>query len=351
MRSFQDTEGVQVSPERKEPVRVAVLGTGAISQIVYLPILAGRSDVDLVAVSDVDPHKARALAQRFGIARVLDEDELFADPDLEAVIVCTPNRLHEEQAIRALEAGKHVLVERPVALTAEGVRRMEAAAKAAHRTVLAGMVHRYRPDATALASFISGGELGRIFAARGAWLNRRVPLQRLTWRQRGTEAGGGALMDLGVPMLDLCLWLLGYPKLERVKAALAYGQYEVEDHATVLIEAEGGLALTVEVGWSYYAAEDFHSTRVMGTEGSGSLTPLQIYKQLGGRPLDVTPRQPLPRGGENPYTNAYRREIDHFLRVVAGEGESPFPREQAALMGLITAAYRSAKEGREVDIP
>jgi predicted dehydrogenase len=339
-----------MSPERKEPVRVAVLGTGAISQIVYLPILAERGDVEIRAVADIDSHKAQTLAGRFGIPRVADDEAIFADPEIEAVVVCTPNHLHERQTIQALESGKHVLVERPVAHTAGGVRQIEAAAKAARRSVVPGLSHRYRPDVSALSAFVSGGELGRIFAARGAWLNRRVHVQKATWRQRQAEAGGGALMDLGVPTLDLCLWLLGYPRLGRVRALLARGDYEVEDHAVVMVQTENGAALTVEVGWSYFASDDFHATRVMGTEGTGQLSPLQVYKQLGGRPIDVTPRQPVPRGGENPYTNAYRRQIDHFLRVVAGESEAPFPREQARLMALIAAAYRSAAEGREVEV-
>lgn len=337
-----------MSPVRTEPVRVAVLGTGAISQIVYLPILSERPDVDLVAVSDVDKHKARVLADRFEVPRVADDEELFSDPALEAVIVCTPNHLHERQSIDALEGGKHVLVERPVALQPEGVRRIQAAAERAQRKVVAAMVHRYRPDVAALASFVSGGELGRIYSAHGAWLNRRIPVQRLTWRQRFVEGGGGALMDLGVPALDLCLWMLGYPHLSTVKARLALGEYEVEDAATVMVESDTGLTITVDVSWSYFAGEDLHYTRLLGTEGSASLAPLQVYKQLGGRPLDVTPRQPLPRGGENPYTNAYRREIDHFLRAIKGESEAPFPNEQADLMKLIAAAYRSAQEGREV---
>ena len=339
-----------MSPERRDPIRVAVLGTGAISQIVYLPILAEREDVDLVAVSDADRHKARALADRFGVQRVADDEQLFSDPSIEAVVVCTPNHLHELQAIQALEGGKHVLVERPLALTAAGVERIEAAAQRTQRRVIAGMMHRYRPDVAALASFVTGGELGRVYAASGGWLNRRIPLQRLTWRQKRAEAGGGALMDLGLPALDLCLWLLGYPRVTCVKAALAYGEYEVEDAATVMAETAEGVAISVQVSWSYFAGDDSHFARVMGTEGAGSLPPLQIYKQLGGRPLDVTPRQPLPRGNENPYTNAYRREIDHFLRAVAGQGESPFPKDQAHLMAVLSAAYDSAKEKREVKL-
>ena len=336
--------------ERREPTRVAVLGTGAISQIVYLPILAEREDVDLVAVSDADGHKAKALADRFGVARVASDEALFSDPSIEAVVVCTPNHLHESQSIQALESGKHVLVERPLAFTAEGIARIEAAAERTQRRVVAGLMHRYRPDVAALASFVTGGELGRVYAANGGWLNRRIPLQRLTWRQRRAEAGGGALMDLGLPTLDLCLWLLGYPRVVRVKAALAYGEYEVEDAATVMAETADGVAISAQVSWSYFAGDDSHWARVMGTEGAGSLPPLQIYKQLGGRPLEVTPRQPLPRGNENAYTNAYRREIDHFLRAVSGQGESPFPSEQAQLMALISAAYRSAQEKREVEL-
>jgi predicted dehydrogenase len=144
--------------------------------------------------------------------------------------------------------------------------------------------------------------------------------------------------------------MVGYPRIVRVRAVLAFGEYEVEDAATLMAETEDGMALTIEVSWSWFAGDDHHSVRLLGTEGAGSLPPLQIHKQLGGRPLDVTPRQPLPRGGENPYTNAYRREIDHFLRVVVGESEAPFPAEQARLMALIAAAYRSAGEGREVEL-
>lgn len=157
-------------------------------------------------------------------------------------------------------------------------------------------------------------------------------------------------MDLGVQALDLCLWLVEYPRFTRVVASRHMSDYPVEDAATLMAVTEGGIALTLEVSWTLFAAEDRHFARVMGLEGSGSLPPLEVYKQLGGRPLDVTPRQPRPRGGENPYTNAYRRELDHFVRTVAGEAEAPPPEEQIELMAMIEAAYRSAEEGREVEL-
>ncbi len=126
-------------------------------------------------------------------------------------------------------------------------------------------------------------------------------------------------MDLGVPAIDLCLHMIGYPKVTRVSAVTFRGDYEVEDAAVVMMATDEGSAITVEVSWSFFGSEDRQFFRVMGTEGSGSLPPLQVFKQLGGRPLDVTPRQPVPRAPENPYHATYRRELD-MLRARDGGG-------------------------------
>jgi predicted dehydrogenase len=252
--------------------------------------------------------------------------------------------------LAALKAGKNVLVERPLALTARGVDRLLKAARKSGRVLMAGMSHRYRPDAEALASFVAGGELGQIYQVRGSWLNRKLHLNRPTWRQNRELAGGGALMDLGVPALDLCLYMVGYPKISRVSAVIAKGEYEVEDAALVIAGTDHGLVVTIEVSWSFFGNEDHQFFRVMGNKGSGSLPPIQVYKQLGGRPLDVTPHHPVPRGVDNPYHAAYRRELDLYVRAIVGEGDVPLPEEQHALMAVIEAAYRSAAKGREVNL-
>ena len=334
----------------RRPSRIGVLGTGAISQIVHLPILSDRDDVEVVAVSDADVPKASAIAARFGVKRVVTDDELLKGDLVDGVVVSTPNHLHEEQALAALKAGKHVLVERPLSLTVRGVDRLLKAARKAGRVLMAGMSHRYRPDAAALASFVAGGELGPIYQVRGSWLNRKLHLNRPTWRQNRELSGGGALVDLGVPALDLCLYMVGYPRIRRVSAVIAMGEYEVEDAALVMASTEQGLVITIEVSWSFFGSEDRQFFRVMGSEGSGSLPPLQVFKQLGGRPLDVTPHQPVPRGVENPYHASYRKELDLYVRAIAGEREVPLPEEQRTLMAVIEAAYRSAAKGREVDL-
>ena len=330
------------------PLRLGVVGAGAISQIVHVPILAEREDVDLAVLADTDIPKARSVAERFGVPETVDAEAVFGREDLDALVLCSPNHVHEEQAVRALEAGKHVFVERPMALTPEGAARVVAAARASGTVLVVGMPNRFRPDASALRSVIAGGDLGKLYAIRGSWLTRRVPVVRPTWRHDPSLSGGGALMDLGVPSLDLCLWFAGYPKVSRVTCVTTRSDFAVEDAATVMLETEGGIAISLEVSSRYFAREDRYYARVMGTEGSASLNPLEIHRQLGGRPLDVTPRQPRPRGGENPYTNAYRRQLDHFVRAASGRGEAPVPEEQVALMSVIQAAYRAASEGREV---
>ena len=334
----------------RRPVRIGVLGTGAVSQIVHMPILTDRPDVEVVVVSDADQPKARAIAGRFGVARMVSDEALLEGDLVDGVVISTQNHLHENQAMAALKAGKHVLVERPLAFTERGVDRLLRAAGKSGKVLMVGMSHRYRPDAAVLASFVAGGELGQVYHVRGSWLNRKLHLTRPPWRQSHELSGGGALMDLGVPAIDLCLHMIGYPKVTRVSAVTFRGDYEVEDAAVVMMATDEGSAITVEVSWSFFGSEDRQFFRVMGTEGSGSLPPLQVFKQLGGRPLDVTPRQPVPRAPENPYHATYRRELDMYVRAMAGEREAPLPEEQRPLMAVIEAAYRSAARGREVEL-
>lgn len=331
-------------------VRLGIIGTGAISQIVHLPILAQRPDVAVVALADTDMHKAEALSRRFGVSLALDTADLISFEGIDAIVVCTPNDSHEKLTIAALEAGKHVLVERPIAASSAGATRVIEAAERTGRVLSVGLPHRFRPEVVALRSFVAGGELGALYSVRGSWLTRSVPAMRSSWRSKASRAGGGALIDLGIPALDLCLWVVGFPRIRRVACVIGPEDSGIEDAATVMLETHDGIALTLEVSNRFFAGEDRYYIRVMGREGSGSLPPLEVFKQLGGRPMDVTPRQPKPRGGENPYTNAYRRLLDDFVRCVSGTSEAKIPREQIHLMEVIEAAYRAAREGREVEL-
>ncbi len=327
--------------------RVGILGTGAISQIVHLPTLTQMRGVEVACVSDADGAKAKTLAERFGVPETHATDEaLLLDGGLDAVVVASPSHLHEEHATAGLRAGKHVLVEKPLSLNAEGASRVIEEAKKADRVVMVALNNRYRPDARALRPFVRGGELGEVFHVRTGSLNRKVRTARPTWRHHPDTAGGGVLMDLGVQMLDLALWMVDFPRIERVVAhAHRSPGMQVEDGATALFRSESGLAISLDVTWSLFEPNDRQYLEALGTTGSGSLAPLAVYKEVEQGVLDVTP--PVPPGRSNLYTTSYRQMLADFVQTANGTREYEPPVDQIELMDLIATAYDAIREGAE----
>jgi predicted dehydrogenase len=328
-------------------LRVGVLGTGAIAQIVHLPILIDLPGARVEAVCDIDGNKASAIAGRLSIPRVFHaEDDLFESDDLDAVVICSPSNLHQRQAIAALEAGKHVLVERPIALDARGAEAVVKAAEKAGRALVVAYNNRYRPDLRGVKSFVTAGELGDVFSIHGTWFNKKVRLRRPTWRHRKETAGGGAFMDLGVQVLDLGLWLLDHPKAVRVCAHMHPAEdLEVEDSASVLVGLETGAIISVQTTWNLLAEKDRHHIRLFGTAGSATTHPLQVFKEIEHGVLNATPQ--IAPGVENAYTASYREELRQFVAAALGSPPPP-PREQIALMRVVEAVYQSAETGQEV---
>ncbi|HYJ79060.1 MAG TPA: Gfo/Idh/MocA family oxidoreductase [Longimicrobiaceae bacterium] len=328
----------------RAPIRVAVVGAGAIAQVVHLPILSRMRGVEVAAVSDKDEHAARTIAARYGAAAVREAEEVWGDASIDAVVVCTPSARHEENVREALRAGKYVLCEKPLALDAAGVERILQEEGAGERLLVA-MNQRFRADARALRSFVASGELGDVFYLKAGWLNRAKPVGR-SWRER-RSAGGGALMELGIQMLDLGLWIMGYPAALRVSAHThrAPGA-EVEDAATLLVRLDGGRVVNLEVTWNLLARKDRQFLHLLGSAGSGSLSPLAVFREMATGLANVTPA--LPPGPENPFTASYRNELQHFIEVVRGERKPDPAAEHLELMRVMEAAYRSAEEGREI---
>ncbi|MGQ0563256.1 MAG: Gfo/Idh/MocA family protein [Gemmatimonadota bacterium] len=333
-----------------EEFRIGLLGLGAIAQVVHLPILHSLARVKLAGVCDVDRAKASAIASRFGVEKVYrSDDDVFADPDLHGIIICTPSYLHHGQATAALEAGKHVLIEKPLAIDAVDAQKVIAAAERAERTLMVALNNRYRPDIQALRPFATNGELGNVFLVRGAWLNKKMRLVRPTWRHRKETAGGGALMDLGVQALDLAFWFLNFPKAQSVTCHTHNGEgMDVEDTAALLVRLEGGAAISISLSWSLVADRDRHYMRLLGTRGSGSIQPLQVHKEIEQGLLDVTPT--VPPGRENMYTASYRDELEDFVETARGNRTRELPREQVDLMRLVALAYQSAAGQREIEV-
>ena len=329
-----------------EPVRIGVVGAGAIAQLTHLPLLSKMRGAKLVAVCDNDRPKARALADRFDIDDTYtDIEDLLETGELQAIVIATPNHLHEPHVLSALAAGLDVLCERPLAMSARGVERIVNAAARANRKVLVGNNYRFRSDVQALAAFIRGGELGKLTAVRaGAYHFRRTE----GWRLRRAEAGGGAFFDYGVALLDLALWLADFPEAERVVAHMdrATGKNAVEDAMLVQLSSSNGLSFNFDVMSSYVGEEERWWFETISTRGSARLAPLRVVKELHGRPADVSPRGAAAR--ESAFIQSYRAELAHFLAVLAGDAEYEPPTDQVTLHRIVEAIYKSADEEKEI---
>jgi predicted dehydrogenase len=322
------------------------VGAGAISQLAHLPVLGKMRGAKLVAVCDNDRPKARALADRFDIDDVYtDIEDLLEAEDLRAIVVATPNHLHEPHVLSAIAAGKDVLCERPLALTARGVERIVNAAARANRKVFVANNHRFRSDVQALAGFLRGGELGKLTGIRaGAYHHRRA---EQGWRQRRAEAGGGAFFDYGLPLLDLALWLADFPTPERVVAHMERGTGKNAVEESLLVQLRcGGAVFNFDVSGAYVGEEERWWFETLSTRGSTRLAPLRVVKELHGRPTDVSPRGAAAR--ESAFIQSYRAELAHFVSVVAGETEYEAPTDQVIVHRTVEAIYKSADEDREI---
>jgi predicted dehydrogenase len=333
-----------------ESVRIGIIGAGAIAQIAHLPLLTKFKGAEIVAVCDTDLPKARALATRFGVRDVNDDIvDMLRTIQPDAVVVCTPNHLHEVHVATALSEGAHVLCERPLAMTAVGVKKLLEAQGDSDRMLMAGMNLRFRSDVQAVRGFLNGNELGSVSAIRCGWYTFQ-PAEMLGWRVSGAQAGGGAMLDLGLPMIDLALWLAGERRAQRVSAQLGNerAKGDVEEEGCALIRFEDGLSLFVDVSWNHVGDRERLWMEVVGSHGSAGIGPLHVFKDINGKPVNVTPSG--ASGRENAFTASYRAELAHFLAALRGEVKPPALGDQVEVHEILEAIRRSAEEGCEVKL-
>lgn len=327
-------------------MRLGLVGAGAIAQLAHLPVLSKIRGARLVAICDNDGPKAGALAQRLGVPDIFtDIDELLDSDELDAVVIATPNHLHEPHVLRALKAKVHVLCERPLSLTTGGVNRILAAAAAADRKVVVGNNQRFRSDVQQLRRFLEGGELGRVSGMRAGQYQFRTVQQG--WRNSKAEAGGGAFLEYGYPLVDLALWLSDFPEPVRITAHMDRERAgAVEDSMLVHLECVNGISYSFDVSWAYVGQEERLWFEVISTRGSARLSPLRVVKELNGRPTNVSPTGAAAR--ESVFLQSYRAELTHFVSMLREESPYEVPDDQLKVMRVMDAAYQSAEEGREI---
>jgi predicted dehydrogenase len=334
-----------------ERLKVGIVGGGGIAQVAHLPVLKKLKGVEVMALCDPDFPKARAVADRFGIKDAFDDiEELLRYEALDAVVLCSPNHLHESHILAALSANLHVLAEKPLTMSTASVQRIIRAVEKRDRVVMVGMNHRYRPDVQIVRSFVQSGELGTIESVRGSWHVSRPGRAQLGWRLRKEQSGGGAMLDLGLSVLDLGLWLAGNPTPVRVSASLGSGTKDraIEPSGSALVVCENGVSLFVDVTWRHIGPGERFGVGLRASKGTAGINPLNVWKELQGTATDVSPTASGSR--ENAFIASFRAEWAHFQAAIAGEAKPPSLQEQLVLHKILEAIYRSAADGRDVTL-
>ncbi len=349
-------------------IKVAVIGVGSIAEL-HIAGYKANEDVELYAFCDINEKTLKAKGEKHGITRLYtDKDVMLRElPELDAVSVCTWNCAHAECTIAALKAGKDVLCEKPMAMTAAEGEAMLAAAKSSGRTLMLGFVRRFGNDADILKDFIDAGDLGELYYGKACYLRRAgAPTG---WFGDSARSGGGPLIDLGVHVMDLSRYMAGKPNPVSVYGATfkklgdrsnikLRGNYtsdnaspddvfDVEDLATALIRFDNGFVLSLEASFSLNA-EDKGTVELFGTKGGAKIDPeLHIYTEQNNYLTNVEFVAPTALSFQGLFDN----EINHFINcVLTGETPRATGEDGVAMAKIIDAIYESARTGHEVII-
>lgn len=342
-------------------VRVGIVGCGKIAQVRHLPEYEQNPDVRVVALFDLDHERAAQLTEWYGCRACDSVEELLADPDIDAVSVCTANVTHAQIAIDALNAGKHVLCEKPMATTLEDCERMVQAAQASGKRLVIGQNQRLTAAHAHAKELIRAGRIGdpitfRTTFGHGGPETWSVTPGTNSWFFDAKRASMGAMADLGVHKTDLIQFLLD-TTVSEVKATVATldkrdsagNLVSVDDNAICIYQMENGVVGSMTASWTYYGPED-NSTVVYGTRGimriyDDPVHSIVIDLRDGTRELyDVDAIQTNDDGGQTA-----SGVIDAFVACVEGKAE-PFATAESVLpaMRAVFAAIESGKTGRAI---
>lgn len=340
---------------------VGVIGTGGIANAAHLPALEKQEDVKILAVCDIKDDVLKKAAERYSVPHQFEDyNKLLEMPEIDAVHICTPNDTHMDPTIRALEAGKHVICEKPIGRNPEeGKKMVDAAAKSGKKFMVA-QCWRWNQDVQALKRFIDAGELGEVFMAR-VWAMRRRGIPGWGVFINKEKQGGGPLIDIGVHILDFTMYLLGNPKPIAASGKTYtnigkepghvgnlgdwdYKNYTVEDYAAGFVRLDNGASLVIESSFAANIEEDKFTTTFLGTKGGAQTGPLKIFGEQHGVLTNMT-----PVGMKQP--GIYEAEIREFYDAIRDDTEVPVTGEQALnVIKIIDGIYRSSDAGKEVTI-
>ena len=340
-------------------LRLALIGCGKITQRLALPQLAACAGARVTALVDVNRRLAETVATRFDIDRRLvwtDWRRMLRQAEVDAVGVCLPNHLHAEVTLAALAAKKHVLVEKPMALSLAEADRMIAAARAHRRVLMVEQTQRFEPAHEVAAMLLRRGAIGPVTQVRGR-LGHAGPeywSHTSPWFTQRAQSGCGALMDVGSHILDVLRWLSG-KDVARVccQAKTLRKSVAVEDNASALLEWKDGTLGSFEVSWTthpYEVTTDWYGARGTLRTRLGASHPVTIdWSNPDGSPRKASGQLRYPRV---PKTSRHQSAYAYFVRCIQ-TGTRPFisGEEGRKSLAVILAAYESARTGRWVNLP
>ena len=347
-------------------VKIGVLGVGNIGRV-HIESLQEVPGAEVAAVADTDNEAAATAAERYSIPEAFsDYRKLLKLPDLDAVFVCTPNVFHKEMVVNSVRAGKHVFCEKPMAINAGEAKRMVAAARENKRILFMGFCNRFSAESKGLKQMVEAGKLGEIYHSVVSVTRRRGVPAIGSWFTQKSLAGGGALIDIGVHMLDLTLWVMGFPKPVSISGA-AYskfghrkdyvytsmwgepvpgGKCDVDDYATAFVRFDNGSTLTLECSWAANIPQVPWTASLMGDKGGARFNQsggLEIFTEDSGYIADV--RHQFAE------QNRYVCQDAHFVACVRGKEKPLCTAEQGlTVQKIIDGIYKSSETGREVRI-
>jgi predicted dehydrogenase len=328
--------------------------------------------VDVLCVAGPDVDRCQAVADEYNVPRVVaDYREMLAMDDIDAVSICVPNKFHATIAVDALNAGRHVLCEKPLAVNAAEAQRIVDAARANGRLLMIAYNNRFSANSRALKEVVDSGALGPIYYGKAYWLRRHGIPGFGGWFTTKSISGGGPLIDIGVHMMDLALYMMGYPEPVSVVGS-TYNQFgsrgigthkgweatdlqitnvfDVEDLAVGMVKFANGATLTIEASWAgHQELEDELGIQLYGPQGGARILmpdykkvdSVRVFGEVNGVIHDFSPGFTMD--------DEYSQEVKHFVECIREGKESLSPGEQGViLMKIIDALYASAASGREM---
>ncbi len=347
-------------------LKIGIIGTGTISNE-HIQAYMKNPEVELYAFCDINEERLKEMGRKYGVTHLYtNKEEMLRLPELDAVSVCVWNSEHAPCTIAALEAGKHVLCEKPMAYDVEAALRMKETAERCGKVLMIGFVRRFGSDCRAVKAFVDAGDLGEVYYAKARTIRRKG--NPGGWFGEKARSAGGPLIDLGVHVIDFVSYVTGNPRPVSVygaafnklgtrpdtvdplpyvaASATDHDICDVEDSATALIRFENGMVLSVETSYCLNTADECNSIELFGTRGGIKLSDkFEYYGVQNGYMTNTSLNMNVRFVMDEIFCN----EINHFVDVIHGRTAlRNTPQHGVDLMKILMAVYESERTHHEV---